>query len=191
MSDALVQTVPLAAAHAGFSAFRAIVHGKAPVAHQPIDETPGIDRYAQGLADGQEMAAAAFAAERAHYQALLASAEKLQCEVDEELTQLIGESVLMLVSQIIETAPVDARWLNAQVKKAVGVIGDCDASRTLRLNPDDLALLSADELPLPVVTDDMLARGELRVDGSAGWIEHGRSSYLAALRGALSAGDTL
>lgn len=189
MSDAAFQTLPLSAAQAGFSAFRPMLHGLSISPQQAAHAEPAVDAYALGVQDGQDIAAAAFAVERAQMQALLSSAEVVQIEAGEELAQLVGEAVCTLVCQIVETAPIDAAWLSAQAQKAAGVIGNCDAARTLRLNPEDMALLDAADLNLPVVADASLPRGELRIDGSAGWIEHGRSSYLNVLRAALAPGD--
>ena len=183
------QSVPLMAAHAGFSPFRPMLHGQRLAPLTAVQAEPVVDAYAQGVQDGQEMAAAAFAVEQAHYQALLCAAEAIQTGDSEELAQLIGEAVCALTCQIVEKAPIDADWLKAQAHKAAAMIGDYDAARTLRLHPEDLALIDTAELPLAVQADANLARGELRIDGSAGWIEHGRSSYLNALRAALSAGD--
>jgi flagellar assembly protein FliH len=189
MSNSAVQVMPLGLARRGVSAFRPMAHGQMPTpVAAPILET-SVDPYDQGLQDGQDMAAAAFAAERANCAKLLASAEALQGEASEETAQLIAEAVCTLVEQIVASAPVDGAWLTAQAQKAAAVISDCDGARTLRLNPEDLALLDAAELPLPVMADADLPRGELRIGGSAGWIEHGRSVYLDALRAALSRGE--
>jgi flagellar assembly protein FliH len=144
------------------------------------------DPYALGLADGQELAAAAFDEERAQLCALLSAAEHLQAEPSEELAQLIGETVFRLVRQIIEAAPVDADWLHQQAQKAADVISECDAARTAWLHPDDAALIDPATFPLPVMADAAAERGSIRIDCSEGWVEHGRSNYLYALRVALS-----
>ncbi len=56
---------------------------------------------------------------------------------------------------------------------------------TLCVNPDDVALLDGFETTLTIVGDPSLPRGDLRIDCSAGWIEHGTSLYLDALRSEL------
>ena len=147
------------------------------------------DPYARGLADGQELAATAFIEERLQLGTLLNAAQNLQAEPSEELAQLIGETVFRLVSQIIENAPVDADWLHAQAQKAADTIADCDTARTAWLHPDDIALIDPATFPLPVMADPEAKRGAIRIDCSAGWVEHGRSNYLDALRVALSLGD--
>jgi flagellar assembly protein FliH len=40
-------------------------------------------------------------------------------------------------------------------------------------------------IALPIESDPSMARGTVRVETSAGWIEHGRAVYLDELRAAL------
>jgi flagellar assembly protein FliH len=189
MSDLAIQTLSLADARRGPSAFRPMMHGQSalPIITHACEVR--VDPYAQGVADGQDMANAAFAVERESYQALLSAADALQAEPAEEMAQLIAETVQLLVCQIVNDQPVDAKWLVSHARKAAEVIADCDAARTLRMHPEDMALVDGATLPLPFVADPSLPRGELRIDGSAGWIEHGRSLYLNDLRSALASGD--
>lgn len=147
------------------------------------------DDYARGVADGQDLAGAAFAIERRHLSALVAAANSLQAEPSEELAQLIAEAVAKLVAQILADAPIDAIWLNAQAQKAADVVADCDAARTIWLHPDDIALLDGTKMPLPTRPDPVAERGSIRIECSSGWIEHGRSNYLDALRSALTLED--
>jgi hypothetical protein len=116
----------------------------------------------------------------------LCLAQRKICKPSEELAQLIGETVFRLVRQIIEAAPVDADWLHQQAQKAADVISECDAARTAWLHPDDATLIDPATFPLPVMADPAAERGTIRIDCSAGWVEHGRSNHLDALRVALS-----
>ena len=189
MFDQDVKILSICDARHIHSAFRPI-HRESVVSESAV-ATPKAsdDPYAIGLADGQDFVATAFADERLHLRALLNAAENLQPEPSEELAQLIGETVFRLVRQIVETAPVDADWLHAQAQKAADVISECDAARTAWLHPDDVALLDTATFPLPVMADPAAERGSIRIDCSAGWVEHGRSNYLKALRAALSLED--
>ena len=156
-------------------------------------ETPTVvadDPYALGLAEGQRLAESSYAAERHQLLALLAGAEALQDEPSEELAQLIAETVERLVRQIVETAPIDAAWLQAQAETAAALVAEADKARTLWVNPADAALLVDCPFRLPVEADATMKRGTVRIETSAGWIEHGRAVYLDELRAALGgAGD--
>lgn len=186
MFDGNVEVLSISDARHAHSGFRPM-HREFAASERAI-ATPksSDDPYALGLTDGQELAATAFAEERVQFCALISAAENLQAEQSEELAQLIGETVFRLVRQIIEAAPVDADWLHQQAQKAADVISECDAVRTAWLHPDDAALIDPATFPLPVMADPAAERGSIRIDCSAGWVEHGRSNYLDALRVALS-----
>jgi flagellar assembly protein FliH len=148
-------------------------------------EQTGEDLYAIGLADGQEIAQAAFAVERMQLQALIASAQALQSEPSEELAVLIAETIEQLVRQCVGVSPVDRDHLNAQATRAAKLINECDQARTMWVHPDDLPLIDQSTLPVAVMADPGSARGAIRIDCSAGWIEHGTPLYLEELRMAL------
>jgi flagellar assembly protein FliH len=189
MSDSAVRILSISDARHMHSGFRPMHREYAGPAPTPCIQKSAEDPYACGLADGQELAETAFAEERSHLRALLNASENLQPEPSEELAQLIGEAVFRLVRQIIETAPFDAEWLHKQAQKAADSIADCDSARTAWLHPDDVAIIEQTTFPLPVMADPAAERGSIRIDCSAGWVEHGRSNYLDALRIALSVED--
>jgi flagellar assembly protein FliH len=186
MSEHGVQILSISDARHVHSGFRPIHREYA--ASTSISAPPQFtdDPYALGLADGQELAATVFAKERLHLCALLNAADSLQAEPSEELAQLIGETVFRLVRQIIETAPIDADWLREHAQKSADILSECDSARTAWLHPDDVALIDTTTFPLSVMADPAAQRGSIRIDCSTGWVEHGRSDYLDALRVALS-----
>lgn len=143
------------------------------------------DPFALGLAEGQRIAEAAFAVERGQLLALVAGAEALQDEPSEELAQLIAETVERLVRQIVDSAAIDAGWLQAQAETAAAMVAEADKARTLWVNPADAALLMDAPIALPIEADPSMVRGTVRIETSAGWIEHGRAVYLNELRAAL------
>ena len=55
--------------------------------------------------------------------------------------------------------------------------------------PADAALLMDAPIALPVEADPAMMRGTVRIETSAGWIEHGRAVYLNELRAALGSED--
>ena len=95
---------------------------------------------------------------------------------------LIGETVYRLVTDIVGKAEIDADCLSRRASAAAALIAECDNARTLCVNPDDFPLLEGLRTSLLIEGDASLARGEIRIDCSAGWIEHGTSLYLDALR---------
>lgn len=140
------------------------------------------DPYARGLADGQQIAAAAFDLERLRLQHLIASSQALQPEPSDELAALIGEAVDALVTQIVGSAVVDRDLLMDRAKQAAGIVAECDAARTMWVHPEDASLLDDAPFAIPVMADPEAERGSIRIDCSAGWIEHGTALYLDQLR---------
>jgi flagellar assembly protein FliH len=143
------------------------------------------DPYARGLADGQQIAEAAFSIERKRLQALLASADALRPEDNAEIGFLLDNIVRTVVAKIIGDLPIDAPFLQQQITAATLVLTEADENRTLRLHPEDLALLAGVDLPLASGPDPQLARGAVRIECSDGWIEHGPSFALDRLNQAL------
>jgi len=200
MSDRSVETgftpVLLAAAQARSGGFRPLHLGPAPraaeappPAPEPAETEPADDPFARGLAEGQRLAEAGFAVERHQLLALVAAAEALQDEPSEELAQLIAETVERLVRQIVESAPIDAEWLQTQADIAAAMVAEADKARTLWVNPADAVLLSDSGIALPIEADAAMMRGTVRIETSTGWIEHGRAVYLDELRAALGSQD--
>ncbi|WP_422059240.1 FliH/SctL family protein [Sphingopyxis sp.] len=191
MSDrsAEISAISLAHVMAEARGFRPLHFTGSPARAMPAAgsefHTETDDPFALGLAEGQRVAEAAFAVERQHLLALAASAEILQDEPSEELAQLIAETVERLVRQIVDSAPIDAEWLHAQAATAAAMVAEADKARTLWVNPADAVLLMDSAIALPIEADPAMARGTVRIETSAGWIEHGRAVYLNELRAAL------
>ncbi len=144
------------------------------------------DDFAAGFAEGQRLAQELFAAERQHLLDLIRNAEALQAEPSEEVAVLIANAVERLLTQLTGQAVPDRAWLEKQVMCAVELIQETDAKRRLRLHPDDAALLADAQFGCAVVPDPDLARGEIRVECSTGWVEQGIPVNLARLRTDLS-----
>lgn len=193
MSDRAAENTvaSLAAAMARDGGFRPLHFGAAPTpAEIPLaaDAFAGEladDPFARGLIEGQRVAETAFAVERGQLLALIAGAEALQDEPSEELAQLIAETVERLVRQIVESAAIDAEWLKSQAEIAASMVAEADKARTLWVNPADAALLMDSAIALPIEADASMVRGTVRIETSAGWIEHGRAVYLNELHAAL------
>jgi len=143
------------------------------------------DRYTQGFDDGRRATEEAFSSERAALLSLIEKANALQPEPSEELATLIGETVYRLVTDIVGEVEIDRDCLTRRATAAAGLVAECDSARTLCVNPDDLPLLEGLDTVLTLAGDASLSRGDIRIDCSVGWIEHGTSLYLDALRSEL------
>lgn len=176
MSDAPKRISLLAATSQG-SAFRA---GSLPTAVSNVKRAP--DEYARGLADGQQMAEAAFEAERTAMQRLLANAQAFQCDAGPELSLLLRETVVRLVGQITDGVTIDEALLNKQIARAVDIITEADEARHILLHPDDAALVGDTIGKLCVRSDPSLPRAMVRIECSHGWIEHGVALGMDRLR---------
>lgn len=186
MSEALIQQICLTEARPKDVGFRPMISSMPSV--DALEETPEVDLYALGFADGQQMAAQAFDIERAALMKLIASADALLSEPSEELAVLIGEAVERLVSEIIGNAPVDRDWLNIHARRAADMVAECDSARTMWVHPDDLPLIDSNLISLTLMADPEAERGSIRIDCSTGWIEHGTALYLDELRTELGLG---
>jgi flagellar assembly protein FliH len=186
MSEALIQQISLTEARPKDVGFRPMISSMPSV--NALEETPEVDLYALGFADGQQMAAQAFDIERAALMKLIASADALLSEPSEELAVLIGEAVERLVSEIIGNAPVDRDWLNIHARRAADMVAECDSARTMWVHPDDLPLIDSNLISLTLMADPEAERGSIRIDCSTGWIEHGTALYLDELRTELGLG---
>ncbi len=194
MSDANIQTIKLIDTASFSNMFKPLYETDANCANSGISEAPTSERqaddsYAQGVIDGEQAAQVKFAKERAQLMTLISSAEALQPEASDELAMLIGEAVETLVKQIVGVFTPDAAWLESRIEKAVALIADCDAARTVWMHPDDIALLDDDTIKLLVIADETASRGSLRIDCSTGWIENSNALYLEELRSELGLKD--
>ncbi len=169
MSDAVILPVSLADFGSRRSSFKPL-HALNVQRHEP---KALVDEYARGLADGEQIAATAFAVERDSLLALLANAEALKPEAGPELSILLRETVFRLVKQICDRIVIDADLLDAQIAQAVAVISEADGARQICLHPDDAALVSDRIFALAVRPEPSLDRGMIRIECSQGWIEHG------------------
>jgi flagellar assembly protein FliH len=157
-------------------------HREQPVALQP---NCAEERYRQGLADGQCLAEAAFAAERERLHQLIANAEAIRVEGNPEIAFLLGNAVRRIVQNIVGDIALDPVFLTGQIEEAVALLVEADQARHICLHPDDIALLADISLPLPCKPDHALPRGAIRIECSAGWVEHGPAFILQRLQQAL------
>lgn len=144
------------------------------------------DPYSAGLADGQQMAEAAFSVERAQLHELIRSAEALRFEDNAEIAFLLDGIIRDIVTAVLGDVVIDSALLKRQIETATHLLTEADRNRTLRMNPDDMQLLDGADLPMPCIADPDLPRATLRIECSEGWIEHGPAFALERLQRALT-----
>jgi flagellar assembly protein FliH len=179
MSDANIAVLNLMSAVPKATAFSPRLFGQHHTAASAVGEA---DAFSAGFDEGYRVASEAATIEREALLALIAQAEAFQPEASDELAAMIAETVCLLVQEIVGNAALDRTLLEQRIAVAVALISECDTARSLHLHPEDAALLQRCALQLEIVADSSLARGDLRIDCSQGWVEHGSSIYLEALR---------
>jgi len=142
--------------------------------------------HAQGFAEGRaEAEAEAQAALAAHGQLSLAF-QRLDQAMEEELRLALRETVARLCEGVLAPLSLDEAALLARIEKAVAMLARAYDERTIRLNPEDIALLS-DQLNAEwsVLPDPSLPRGTLRVESTEGGVEDGPETWRRAISDAL------
>ena len=183
------------AGHGGSGAFRADSRFALPGATiasaiaVPADPLAGAqaEGYARGLAEARTEAAAALAAEAEARAALDFSFVRLDAEMAEALRQRLEDTVLALCEATLVAYAHDPEVLGTRVERAVAMLARADDERVIRLNPDDLKLVSP-RLPSDwrVLADALLPRGALRIETENGGVEDGPAQWRAALAEAFS-----
>lgn len=144
------------------------------------------DGYAKGFEEGAAQANAQAQQDAAACGTIeiglgrLAESEELRFE------QRLRETVLALCEQTLAPLAIDPDMLEKRVANALGLLRRTEDERTLRLHPDDLALI-AGRLPeqVRVEADPSLERGELRIETAEGGVEDGPGHWHRALAEAL------
>jgi flagellar assembly protein FliH len=142
--------------------------------------------YSEGFAAGREQAEAeAKAMLDAHGRLSLAFA-RLDQQMEEELRLALRETVAALCEDVLAPLAIEEEALLSRIEQAVAMLSRSYDERTIRLHPDDMALLS-DRLrdDWTVRPDPSLPRGSLRVESVEGGIEDGPETWRRAIAEAL------
>lgn len=144
--------------------------------------------YARGADDARAEMASAIAAEAEARAALDLSFTRLDAEMAEALRQRLQDTVMALCEQTLVPFALDDTALAARVERAVAMLTRADDERVIRLNPDDLTLVSP-RLPSEwkIVPDPALERGALRIETETGGVEDGPAQWRRALAEAFHA----
>lgn len=145
--------------------------------------------FEQGFAAGMAAAQIESDAKIAQLQKLVQTASCFQPQSSEEITFLIAKMMDQLVEQLFAHVDINRDWLNAQIAKASAILLEADSAQAIVLHPLDAALLDPSAFALPIQSDAALARGDIRIMCSTGWIETGTSVFLDQMQAALGTGD--
>ncbi len=148
------------------------------------------DAIARAFADGE---AAGRAAASAEAQAELKRQRELrlafrafdQAALD-SLAAELAETVIGLCGQVLEASAIDCESLKTRCEAAAKRIGEAASDCTLRLHPDDVALLG--ETPpagLAMEADPALERGSLLLEGPDGAVRDGPAEWRRAIADAV------
>ena len=142
--------------------------------------------YAAGLEQARAEAEAAIAAEVESRAALDLAFMRFDAEMAETLRQRLTETVIALCEATLVPFAVDPEKLAQRVERAVAMLARADDERVIRLNPDDMKLVSS-RLPgeWQIVEDRSLPRGSFRVETQSGGVEDGPPQWRHALAEAL------
>lgn len=169
----------------GFVPYNTARIGDGPAGAAPTESDADDDEYGRGFAEGYAAGKAESEKKMGQMRALIESAERLQPEPSEELSFLISQTVDDIVTRLFDEQVGRAEWLQKTIDDAVALISEADQAHLLRLNPEDASLVADMDIPMNVMPDSRLARGDIRIDCSSGWLESGRSTFLHELRTAL------
>ena len=156
--------------------------GPESLAHHPGVEALLAQAFAQGFDEGRRSAEVESAADREAITKLAENLEVLRPEPTNTLALLLAETVDRLVRQIVGSVTVDGELLMTRAEAAAALIGNECAPARLRLNPNDLPLIDAARIPVPLIADEMVERGSLVLETGQGWIEDGPAVRLDRLR---------
>lgn len=146
--------------------------------------------WAEGYLAGAEQARADAAqqaeTEAAAREALTLGFTRLTRDMEELLRQRLRDTVAALCETALAPLALDEAALMRRIERAVAMFARADDDRVIRLNPEDLALVSADfHDDWQVVPDPLLERGALRIESASGGVEDGPAQWRTELAEAL------
>lgn len=142
--------------------------------------------HAVGIAEERARAAEAAAADAAAREVLTFSFARLDRQLEEELRLRLRDTVAALCETSLAPLALDEEALARRIETAVSMLARADDERVIRLNPEDIPLVSARLAEdWQVVPDPALERGALRVESTNGGVEDGPASWRRAIAEAL------
>lgn len=157
----------------------------APDAIDPSDDPAAAafrEGYTRGVADAEARALAQAECDASARGRIEAAFERLSEAETLRLEERLRETVLALCETAMAPLALDADALSERIARALALLRRAEDQRTLRLNPEDLALIGP-RLPehLRVEPDPSLPRGSLRIETDEGGVEDGPGQWRRAL----------
>lgn len=142
--------------------------------------------FAEGVAQGKALAQEDFAGQGQAHGALTLSMAQLDEAMQQQLAQRLAETVAALCEAALAPLALDREALERRCVRAAGMVGDGIIDASLRLHPDDIALLDRDFASTwHIAPDPALERGTVVFDMVEGAVVDGPGEWHAALREAL------
>lgn len=189
MSEGLAP-LALYAPSQGFRGDSRFAAALAPEPEAQPAEDPVERAFAEGFASGAEQARAEaearHEADLAAQAKLVIAATRLDQQLAEQLRQRLRDTVAALCETALAPMRLDEAALLRRIERAVALFARADDERVIRLNPEDLRLVS-DNLAKEwtIVPDPALERGSLRVEAANGGVEDGPAQWRLAIAEAL------
>lgn len=144
------------------------------------------DGYGKGYEDGVASATAQAEQDAAARTRIELGLGRLAENEEQRFEERLRETVLALCEQTLAPLAVDPDQLANRVSNALALLRRSEDERTLRLHPDDIALIEG-RLPehLRVEPDPAIERGGIRIETPEGGIEDGPAEWRRALTEAL------
>ena len=177
----------LAGQQAGFAADARFTPGMVAESNQTLHDREELEAaYAEGLAAGRAAAEAEMAAREEARQGLALAFARLDEELGEQLADRLAEVVAALCQATMAPYAIDPDALQRRCIAAAGMVGEGIIDASLRLHPDDIALLDRGFASTwHILPDPGLERGSVVFDMPEGSIEDGPAHWRAALAEAL------
>ncbi|MCI4591575.1 flagellar assembly protein FliH [Sphingobium sp. BYY-5] len=145
-------------------------------------EEARMEAFTQGFDEGCRVTAGANAAEADARARLAEALELLAPAPSGMLSTMLSATVVRLVEQIVGEVEIDMERLVQRCDAVAAFIESNQDKNALHLHPEDVALLKGEAIGLPLVADNAMQRGCVRLETADGWVEDGPDIRLSRLR---------
>lgn len=154
--------------------------------HSEPEQTRSDAAYAEGERAGRAAAMAEMELEARASDKLGAALARLDHSLAERLSGRLSETVLALCEATLAPLTIDPDALQRRCIEAASAVGDGIIDASLRMHPDDIALLDPSfAATWHLVQDAELERGTIEFDMPEGAVRDGPQEWRSALRDAL------
>ncbi len=144
--------------------------------------TARAESFAEGFAAGERIAGESLAEDKSAVAAMLTALKEGGAPDREALAHLLHRTVTTIVARLIGDHGVPAEVMADRIGAAAEMLGDATEPASVRLNPNDIAMLA----PLlgetvSTIADPAMARGAYRLETRSTLIEDGPDHWIAQL----------